>query len=104
MLTSPALLSMVSNKSASTRAISTRSAGTVSRPGSTGAVLISRLETESSPAAGGGASGVTSDGSAAGDVPGVETPRVKTPGVVTPAVDTPIDGAARFGSSRSAPG
>jgi len=32
MLTSPALLSMVSSRSASTRAISTRSAGALSRP------------------------------------------------------------------------
>jgi len=51
MLTSPALLSMVSSRSASTRAISTRSAGAVSRPGNTGALLSSRLEIESSLAA-----------------------------------------------------
>src|SRR6266403_3966977 len=90
MLTSPALLSMVSNKSASTRAISTRSAGTVSRPGSTGAVLISRVEMESSPSAGGAAvSGNTSDSTAFGDTPGV---------------DTPSGGAAGPGSRRSAPG
>ena len=44
MLTSPALLSMVSSRSASTRAISTRSAvGALSRPGNTGALLNSRL-------------------------------------------------------------
>src|SRR6202041_884909 len=48
MLTSPALLSMVSSKSASTRAISTRSAGALSRPGNTGALLSSRLVAESS--------------------------------------------------------
>src|SRR6202140_3058990 len=51
MLTSPALLSMVSSRSASTRAISTRSAGALSRPGNTGALLSSRLATESSLAA-----------------------------------------------------
>ncbi len=44
MLTSPALLSMVSSRSASTRAISTRSAGALSRPGKIGALLISRLD------------------------------------------------------------
>src|ERR1700691_2045594 len=53
MLTSPALLSMVSSRSASTRAISTRSVGALSRPGSTGALLSSRLATESSLAASG---------------------------------------------------
>src|SRR5260370_1308896 len=51
MLTSPALLSMVSSRSASTRAISTRSAGALSRPGNTGALLSSRLAIESSLAA-----------------------------------------------------
>ncbi len=49
MLTSPALFSIVSSNSASTRAISTRSAGTLSRPGSTGALLTSRLDIDSSP-------------------------------------------------------
>jgi len=38
MLTSPALLSMVSSRSASTRAISTRSTGAASRPGNIGAL------------------------------------------------------------------
>src|SRR5258708_4251636 len=51
MLTSPALLSMVSSRSASTRAISTRSTGALSRPGNTGALLNSRLAIESSLAA-----------------------------------------------------
>src|SRR3984957_6643746 len=57
MLTSPALLSMVSSKSASTRAISTRSAGALSRPGNTGALLSSRLAAESSLTATGTGSG-----------------------------------------------
>src|SRR5450432_1675971 len=61
MLTSPALLSMVSSRSASTRAISTRSAGAASRPGNTGALLSSRLETDSSLGAiGAGSCGVAS--------------------------------------------
>src|SRR5258708_39501487 len=95
MLTSPALLSMVSNRSASTRAISTRSAGTVSRPGSTGAVLISRLAMESSPAAGSAAAGDnTTDGAAFADDPGVDTP----------GEETPVSGAARAGSRLSAAG
>src|ERR1700730_9001092 len=51
MLTSPALLSIVSSRSASTRAISTRSTGALSRPGNTGALLSSRLAIESSLAA-----------------------------------------------------
>src|SRR5882672_12622131 len=51
MLTSPALLSMVSSRSASTRAISTRSTGALSRPGNTGALLSSRLAIDSSLAA-----------------------------------------------------
>src|ERR1700676_2669476 len=94
MLTSPALLSMVSSRSASTRAISTRSAGTVSRPGSTGAELISRLEMESSPAAGSAAvSGNTTGGAAFGD----------DSVAATPGVDTPIGGAARSGWGQSAP-
>src|SRR5450755_3749044 len=77
MLTSPALLSMVSSRSASTRAISTRSAGAASRPGSTGALLSSRLETDSSlVAVGAGSCGVVSidtvksGGAAAGVIAG----------------------------------
>src|SRR6202012_2101836 len=54
MLTSPALFSMVSSSSASTRAISTRSTGGASRPGNTGALLNSRLDGASSPAPGSG--------------------------------------------------
>src|ERR1700684_3321851 len=67
MLTSPALLSMVSSRSASTRAISTRSAGWLSRPGSMDALLVSRLvDTDSSEAAAGAASSALGVTGAAG--------------------------------------
>src|SRR5258707_2516306 len=64
MLTSPALLSMVSSRSASTRAISTLSTGAASRPGKIGALLISKAETSSFAAAGSG-EGARATGSAA---------------------------------------
>src|ERR1700722_7992225 len=73
MLTSPALFRMVSSRSASTRAISTLSHGALSRPGKTGALLSSRLDTDSSLAtaeagsSGGAARSFAKDGGASMD-------------------------------------
>src|ERR1700682_6380144 len=99
MLTSPALLSMVSSRSASTRAISTRSAGALSRPGNTGALVSSRLATESSLAAiGAGSCGVIAYAPAtAGGAP--DTARS---GGATVTGRAAIGTAARVGAAASA--
>src|ERR1700722_20530928 len=109
MLTSPALFSMVSSRSAPTRAISTRSTGALSRPGKTGALLSSRLDTDSSLAtaeagsSGGTARSLAMDSGASMDaaksgaaaIAGASVPGASVPGAAVPgAAATGVTAAA----------